>query len=164
MKLLKVGLTFAVALLVVNEQTAQAATATTSFAVSATVTSACIVVATPLLFLVYDPSAADNDKTSTITVTCTAGTSYNIGLDKGANGASTTTRQMIDTVSTNLINYKLSSVVNQATNWGDQIGTDTVAATAALLPAVHTVYGRIPTGQYVTAGSYNDTINVTVTY
>ena len=164
MKLLKAGLTLAVALLAVNEQTAQAATTTTSFLVSATVSNACIVVATPLSFLIYDPSAADNDKTSTITVTCTLGTPYNIGLNKGVTGASTTTRQMIDTVSTNVINYSLFSNAGLTTNWGDVIGTDTVAATATLVPAVHTVYGRIPTGQYVTAGSYNDTINVTVTY
>ncbi len=40
MKLLKAGLTLAVALLAVNEQTAQAATATNTFQVTATVNSA----------------------------------------------------------------------------------------------------------------------------
>lgn len=95
MKLLKIGLAFAVVLLAVNEQTAQAATTTTTFQVTATVNSACTVSATNLTFGVYDPSAAAHDDTSTVTVTCTKATAYDIGLDAGlAAGATVTTRQM----------------------------------------------------------------------
>ncbi len=38
--------------------------------------------------------AANVDQTSTIMVTCTNTTPYNIGLDKGMNGSSVTTREM----------------------------------------------------------------------
>lgn len=162
MKLLKVGLTLAVVLLAVN---AQAATTTTTFQVTATVNSACTVSASDLAFGIYDPSAAANNNTSTVTVTCTKATAYDIGLDKGLYGASTLTRQMKHATLADLINYSLSSVVTQASNWGDVVGTDTVhVASATGAAEAHTVYGRIATGQYVTAGSYADTITVTVTY
>lgn len=166
MKLLKAGLTLAVALLAVNEQTAQAATATNTFQVTATVNSACSVTATNLVFGVYDPSAAANDKTSTVTVTCTLATGYDIGLSAGvAAGATVMTRQMKESALPDLINYSLFSDASRTVNWGNTVGTDTVNVASALgTPEVHTVYGRIPAGQYVTAGSYSDTISVTVTY
>lgn len=165
MKLLKAGLTLAAALLAVNEQTAQAATATNTFQVTATVNSACSVTATNLAFGVYDPSAAANDKTSTVTVTCTLATPYDIGLNAGEAGADVTTRQMKESVLPDLINYDLFSDPSRTVNWGNTVGVDTVNVASALgTPEVHTVYGRIPAGQYVTAGSYSDTISVTVTY
>ena len=166
MKLLKTGLTLAVALLVIDAQTVQAATTPTNFQVTATVNSACTVSATNLAFGVYDPSAAANDKTSTITVTCTLATGYDIGLNAGvAAGATVTTRQMKESVLPDQINYSLFSDASRTVNWGNTVGTDTVHVASALgTPEVHTVYGRISTGQYVTAGSYADTITVTVTY
>jgi len=155
-----------IGLLLLDGQAVQAATDTTTFQVTATVTESCNVTATNLAFGNYDPSAADNEKTSTITVTCTKGTDYDIGLDQGtASGATVTTRQMADTVSSDLLNYSLFSDASRTVNWGNTVGTDTVNVGSATGAAEnHTVYGRIPTGQYVTAGSYSDTITVTVTY
>lgn len=166
MKLLKVGLALVVVLLAVNEQTAQAATTTTTFQVTATVNSACTVSATNLTFGIYDPSAAAHDDTSTVTVTCTKATAYDIGLDAGlAAGATVTTRKMQHGTLTDLLNYSLYSDAGRTTNWGNTVSTDTVHVASATGAAEnHTVYGRIATGQYVTAGSYADTITVTVTY
>jgi len=156
----------AIGLLLLDGQAVQAATDTTTFQVTATVNDACNVSATDLAFGVYDPSAADNEKTSTITVTCTKATAYDVGLNEGTvAGATVTTRQMIDTVSTDLINYSLFSDSSRTVNWGNTVSTDTVHVGSATGTAEnHTVYGRIPTGQFVTAGSYSDTITVTVTY
>lgn len=154
-----------IASLLLGGQAVQAATKTTTFQVTATVTESCTVTATDLAFGNYDPSAADNEQTSTITVTCTKGSDYDIGLNKGISGADVTTRQMIDTVSTDLLNYSLFSDASRTVNWGDTVSTDTVhVGTATGAAEAHTVYGRIPAGQYVTAGSYSDTITVTVTY
>jgi spore coat protein U-like protein len=153
-----------IASLLSGGQAVQAATDTTTFQVTATVTESCNVTATDLVFGNYDPSVADNEKTSTITVTCTKGTDYDIGLNEGtASGATVTTRKMVGTVDS--LNYSLFSDTNRTVNWGNTVGTDTVAVGSATGAAEnHTVYGRIPTGQYVTAGSYSDTITVTVTY
>jgi spore coat protein U-like protein len=167
MNLFKIGLTLTAVLLVANGQTAQAATKTTTFQVTATVNSACSVSATDLAFGVYDPtSAIANDNTSTVTVTCTLATPYDIGLNEGvAAGATVTTRKMKHASLADLINYSLFSDTGRTTNWGNTVNTDTVHVASATGAAEnHTVYGRIATGQYVTAGSYADTITVTITY
>lgn len=143
----------------------QAETATTSFLVTATVLKFCTVVATPMAFGNYTSSTAALS-TSTITVTCTAGTGYDIGLDAGgASGATVTTRQMSGTtVTTARLNYFLYSDSGRTVNWGNTVGTDTVNLTAGAVPIISTVYGRVPAGQFVAPDAYLDTINVTVTY
>lgn len=165
---LKTGcLPLATALLAIYGQSAWAATTNTTFDVTATVNDSCFVSATDLAFGVYDPSSGTPDEdSSTITVTCTAGTDYDIGLNAGtASGASVTTRQMTGPSPTDLLNYSLYSDSGHTTNWGDTVGNDTVNVPSATGAAEnHTVYGRIPINQYVTAGSYSDTITVTITY
>jgi spore coat protein U-like protein len=143
----------------------QAATATTTFAVTATVLKFCTVVATPMAFGNYT-SSTDAVSTSTITVTCTNGTPYDIGLNAGtASGATVTTRQMSGTtVTAARLNYFLYSDSARTVNWGNTVGTDTIHLTAGAAPIVSTVYGRVPAGQFVAPDAYLDTINVTVTY
>lgn len=162
----KLMLPLAVLLFILYQQAAEAATKTTTFQVTATVNEVCNVSATDLAFGVYDPASAATDNTSTITVTCTKGTNYSIGLDAGtAAGATVTTRQMEDAVSSDLINYSLYSDASRTVNWGNTANTDTVDVASATGAAEnHTVYGRIPAGQFVSAGSYSDTITVTLTY
>lgn len=144
---------------------AQAATTTTTFAVTATVQPSCTVSATPLAFGSYNPlSATPLDATSTITVNCTTGTSYTVGLNAGGtSGATVTTRQML--LSTNSLNYTLYRDTGRTNNWGNTPGTDTPAsATATTTAATLTVYGRIPALQNVPAGNYTDSVTVTVNY
>jgi spore coat protein U-like protein len=91
------------------------------------------------------------------------GTPYKIGLDAGAGtGATVGSRKMTSGI--NLLNYTLYQETGRTTVWGNTVSTDTVNATASILPAIHTVYGRVLSGQNVPAGAYTDTINVTVTY
>ena len=136
-------------------------TATTTMAVSATVQATCTVTAGAMSFGTYN--TAVNNSTATITTTCTNTTPYQIGLDKGANGGSVTTRQMKNGAA--LLNYSLTQDAGHATNWGNTPGTDTPAAVNGNGSGqTVTVYGQIPAGQYVTPGSYSDTITVTVNY
>ena len=143
----------------------QAATATTTFAVTATVLKFCTVVATPMVFGNYT-SSTDAVSTSEITVTCTNGTPYDIGLDAGtAAGATVTTRQMSGTtVTAARLNYFLYSDTGRTVNWGNTVNTDTVHITAGATPIISTVFGRVPSGQFVAPDAYLDTIAVTVTY
>ncbi|MGD1107172.1 MAG: spore coat U domain-containing protein [Terracidiphilus sp.] len=140
---------------------AQADPATTTFGVSATVLKDCIVSATALGFGNY--TGAVNTNTSTITVTCTNSTTYTVGLGPGlATGATVTTRQMQN--GTALLNYGLYSDSAWTTNWGNTLATNWVSKTGTGAAQNITVYGQIPAAQYVTPGSYADTIAVTVTY
>lgn len=146
-------------------QAAKAATASTTIAVSATVQASCTVSATALTFGSYNPlSSTPLDATSTITVNCTTGTSYTVGLNAGGtSGATVTTRQMLQ--SANTLNYSLFRDSGHTNNWGNTPGTDTPASVIATTSAAATtVYGRIPALQNVPAGSYTDTVQVTVNY
>jgi spore coat protein U-like protein len=140
---------------------AQANPATTTFGVSATVLKDCIVSATALAFGNY--TGAVNTAQSAVTVTCTNSTTYTVGLGPGlASGATVTTRQMQNGAA--LLNYGLYSNATWTTNWGNTSGTNWVSGTGNGTGQALNVYGQIPAAQYVTPGSYADTIAVTVTY
>lgn len=144
--------------------TAQASTVTTTFQVTANVTTACSVSASDLAFGEYDHThTSPLDAVNAIVVTCTVGTAYNIGLDAGAGpGATVNDRKMSSGTST--LTYSLYQDAARTTVWGDTIGQNTMSGTASATFDTHTVYGRIPHGQDVPSSSYSDTITVTVTF
>lgn len=140
---------------------AQANPATTTFAVSATVLKDCTVSATALAFGNY--TGAVNTNTSTVSVTCTKSTTYTVGLNPGtATGATVATRQMVN--GANTLGYGLYSDATWTTNWGNTAATNWVSGTGTGAAQPLTVYGQIAAAQYVTPGTYNDTITVSVTY
>jgi spore coat protein U-like protein len=143
-------------------RSAIAATTTTTFAVTATVQATCIVSATPMAFGTYTGLLAST--TSTVSVTCTNTTPYNVGLNAGlASGATVTTRKMTGPGSA-LLGYDLFSDSARTVNWGQTIGTDTVTGTGNGSAQALTVYGQVAAGQYLAPGAYTDTITATVTY
>ena len=102
------------------------------------------------------------NQTSTIQVQCTNTTPYNIGLNAGtATGATVTTRKMTNGGAT--VGYALYSNAGMTTNWGNTVGTDTVSGTGNGAQP-YTVYGQVPAQSTPAAGTYTDTITVTVTY
>ena len=142
---------------------AAATTATTTFAVTATVEGTCTVTATAMAFGNYVPTTASTS-TSSVSVTCTNGTTYNVGLDAGkATGATVGNRSMTGPGSV-LLNYVLTQDSAHTINWGDTVGTDTVTGTGNGSAQSITVYGQVAANQYVTANAYTDTITATVTY
>lgn len=153
-------------LMLASFDAAQAVTATTTFNVTATVSSSCSATATDLAFGAYNvASSTPLDGTSTINVSCTTGTTYTVALNVGTGGGSFTARRMAS--GGNTLDYNLYTTVGRSTVWGDGTGsTATVAGTGSglLTPNAATVYGRIPINQDVAAGSYASVITVTVNY
>jgi spore coat protein U-like protein len=144
---------------------ADAATATGTFQVQITIQATCILVSsTNLNFGTNGVLTANVDQTSTITVQCTNSTPYNIGLNAGVNGGSVTTRQMKGGPTSQLINYSLFRDAAFTLNWGQTIGTDTVAGTGNGAAQAYTVFGQVPPQTTPSPGTYTDTITVTVTY
>lgn len=143
---------------------AQAATATTTFLVTTTVLKSCNIVALPLAFGNYDPTlATPNNASTTLTVLCTLGTSFTVGLNAGVTGVAVTARKMANGGST--LNYGLYQDTSHSINWGNTPGTDTPAAIIApALATVLNVYGQIPAIQNAPALLYTDTITATVNY
>ena len=107
-------------------------------------------------------SAGDVDATGTLVVTCTNGTPYTIALSAGSQaGATVTTRKMSN--GTNSLPYGLFRDTNRTQNWGNTIGTDTVAGTGNGNPQNVPVFGRVLSAgtTLVPAGTYVDTIQAT---
>ena len=144
--------------------TSYAASTTSTFAVQVAITATCTInSASTLNFGTQGVLGTNVDQTSTLQVTCTNTTPYNIGLDAGTgSGATVATRKLTSGGAT--VNYTLYSDSGRTTVWGTTIATDTVAGTGNGAAQSYTVYGRIPTQTTPAPGNYADTITVTVTY
>lgn len=139
------------------------ASQTATFTVQATIKGTCTAIAVPDVdFTFYDSTAAAAVKTTNVSVTCSNGTPYNVGLNKGANGADVNNRKMKASSGADTLNYSITKPGN--TNWGDT-GADRVSGTGNGLaqPIVATL--TLPAGQNGKAPDiYKDTITATVTY
>lgn len=153
--------------------TASAATTGGSFQVTASVANSCVVTsATNIAFGAYDPASANNttalDGAGSVTVRCTRGSNAAIALNEGLAPASgsacgTPLRQMSD-AGANRLRYDLYSDSGRTAAWGCSTTNDVDQAFTSLAPVTFQTYGRIPAGQDVPAGSYADTVTVTVTF
>lgn len=145
-----------------------AGSASTSLAVSARVTNNCTVSTASLAFGTYDPivthATANLDGTATVTITCTKGAITTIGLDAGSNAPGTgTTRAMLG--GGVKLSYEIYRDSGRTILWSNVLGglfLPPIAPSKA--PRSFTVYGRIPAGQDVPAGNYNDTVLATVNF
>src|SRR5581483_549225 len=143
---------------------AGAGTATGTFTVQATISSACVVSATTLNFGAYSPAASSAlTGSSTVSVNCTSGSPYTTALNIGSGGGSFVTRTMLNGGSTLDFNLYRDAAYSQV--WGDGTGaTFTVAGTGSGLLTSNniTVYGQIPISQDKQVGTYTSLITVTV--
>ena len=156
-------------LLAVGSINAATVTPSPTFQVTATVPQVCRASAGALAFGTYTQGNGDVDATSTISVRCTSGTNFRVGLDAGATGGATvTTRAMLN--GANQLAYSLFRDAGRSQNWGLVAPDDVTGVGAGVAPAnavALTVYGRIVdsvSNQAVPAGAYADTVTVTVTY
>jgi spore coat protein U-like protein len=144
-----------------------AATASASLNVSASVANNCTISTAALAFGVYDPlvanASANLDATGTVTIACTKGATSTIALNLGSN-ASGTTRRMTDG-SSNFLTYEMYQDSSHSTVWGSS-GTALFTPPAAPSKTARnfTVYGRIPGSQDIPAGTYADTVTATVNF
>ncbi|WP_083903106.1 spore coat U domain-containing protein [Azoarcus sp. KH32C] len=141
-----------------------ARSATAELLVSVTAVESCIVGARGLTFGSYDPLLlAATDGVSDISVTCTAGAHYELGLNAGMGaGATLAARRMSQEGQT--LTYSIYRDAARSQVWGDQVGSNSVAGVGTGFPVIHQVYGRIPARQSVRSGRYVDVIVATVFY
>ena len=135
---------------------------TFQFGVNATALSTCAISATAMSFGTY--SKVLTHSTSTLTATCSNSTTYNVGLSAGlGSGATVTTRKMTSPASATL-NYSIFRNSTWTQNWGNTVGTDTVAGTGNGTAQTITAYGQMAAGQSGNPAAYTDTITATITY
>jgi spore coat protein U-like protein len=151
---------------------ALAATSTADLAVSASISSECVIQAAPTLgFGAYSPIGANSttalNGSGNLSVTCTTGsTTPTIALGQGANALTGSSgvvpvRQMANGASR--LGYYLYQEVGRTTVWGDGVTSKSVA-TPDGLAHIETIYGKVTAGQNLPIGSYSDTVAVTVTF
>jgi spore coat protein U domain-containing protein, fimbrial subunit CupE1/2/3/6 len=144
--------------------TAWAQTATANLDVTANVQGVCTIAPATLNFANYEPSDAVADSaTGTITVTCTQGSVFWIGLANGLDFAGGF-RQMAN--GADRLRYELFRDAGFGVPWDNAdplVGPYTITAASAA-PIDSTVYGRIPAAQNVPTGVYSDTVVMTVNF
>lgn len=104
-----------------------------------------------------------HDQASTINLTCTRRTAWNVSLDNGQHAVGNTRRMRLGATG-HYVNYELYRNAGRTLRWGQAIGNDTEPGTGAGTPQSLTVHGRVAAPQNVPAGNYRDTVIVTVTY
>jgi spore coat protein U-like protein len=134
---------------------------TATMSITLTNPGICTITASTLNFPIY--TGLLSRATTTIVVTCSPSIPYTIALNAGlAPNATVSTRQMTEGSET--VNYALFSDSGYSQNWGQTIGTDTVAGTGTGTNATATVYAQIAAGQFAAPGTYSDTVTATVSY
>lgn len=156
----------ATAALLLAASPAFAGTSSSNLGVNATVTSNCTVSTNSVEFGSIDTVTGGNvDATGGITVACTNGTPWTAAASAGAGtGATAASRKMVS--GSNLLDYTLFTDSSRTSVWGDGSGTTaTIGNTGTGTAQTVTIYGRVTAGQTsAPAGSYADTVSVTVTY
>lgn len=143
---------------------AMAQTTTATMGVSLVVEDSCSITAEPLTFPNAGVISADIPATADLTVTCTTGTPFQIGLAAGT-GGSTTARVLTGAVTNQTVDYQLYRDNGHTLVWGNSQGVDTLEVAAANGgPQTVTVYGLVPQGQVVPADTYEDSITATIWY
>jgi spore coat protein U-like protein len=157
-----VAATVAAVVLASSAPASYAATASGTLTISASVVAACTVVGSAIAFGAYTQSVVN--QSGTITVLCTNGTAYNVGLDAGTGTGATVSNRKMSAAGGGTLNYALYRDAARTSNWGSTIGTDTATGTGSGLTQTLTVYGQIAAAQTPLAGAYSDTVTVTLTY
>jgi spore coat protein U-like protein len=100
---------------------------------------------------------------TTLNITCTNTTPYNIGLNAGTGTGSTTAARLMSGTgaNTSTVAFNLYQAAG-TTNWGNTQGTDTKSGVGTGVSQVHTVYGNVPAQATPQPDTYKSTITATV--
>lgn len=124
---------------------------------------------TSIAFGNYDPSV-DRTANATISVDCTLNDilpSFDAAILAGNSNPSYVPRKMTYLLSASPLNYNIFIDGSYGTVWGN--GTQTTQTkhhtqTSGVRHVTMTAFGKIPSGQFVTPGLYNDSLTVQITF
>ncbi len=141
-------------------------TATATFTVTLTLQPNCTIAASPLAFGTNGVLATAINQQTTVSVTCTNTTPYNVGLDAGTvTGSTVASRLMAGTATgntTTTVDFQLYQDAGRTTIWGNTQGTNTVAGTGTGAAQSITVYGQVPAQATPKPDTYQTTVTATV--
>ena len=129
--------------------------------ITATVLPSCTIVAGDVALQITNFSKTQSySGTTTISVLCTKGTNFVIGLDNGTSSGSTAASRKVKN-RTYYLNYSLYKDSGNTLVWGNS-STNSLAGVATGQRQIFNVYAKIPTGQKSVPGKYLDSINVSI--
>jgi len=138
------------------------ATAMFAFNVSARIINDCTINASPVSFGYQGVLTGAARANGSLSVRCTAGSSYRITLNGGAVANAPASRKMKNAVTGETIDYKLSASLDGPV-WGDgSSGTSMYTGTGNGVTQQVTVYGIVPQQTSPTPGDYSDKVIATV--
>ena len=137
---------------------------TINFDVTMKIIADCTIAANPLDFgQTQGVLATAVSVNTTLSVTCTNTTPYNVGLNAGTGTGSTTAARLMSGTgaNTSTVAFNLYQAAG-STNWGNTQGTDTRSGTGTGTSQTLTVYGVVPAQATPQPDSYKSTITATV--
>jgi spore coat protein U-like protein len=137
---------------------------TSTFDVTLKIIADCTIAANALDFGQTQGVLATNvSVNTTLQVTCTNTTPYNIGLSAGTGAGSTTAARLMAGTggNTSTVAFNLYQAAG-TTNWGNTQGTDTKSGVGSGVAVTHTVYGVVPAQATPQPDTYKSTITATV--
>jgi spore coat protein U-like protein len=151
---------------------AQAGTATANLAVTIQINASCTINAATLDFGSRAGTllvASNIDANTTVSVTCTNGSPYSIGMDNGANVSGSQRRMKSGS---NFLNYGLYVDSGYSNPWITTGSPSSCTPTSSCFlgtgngsPQSVSIYGRVPLiGTAPPTGTYTDTVTMTITY
>lgn len=120
----------------------------------------------------YQPAPLDASGIFTVTCTRNGGPQnmvVTLGLGPSFNSGTIATRRLKLATGADLLSYNLYRDAGRSLVWGDTIGTNTMTQSVSIpnnasMALTFTIFGRIDALQDVRAGSYADSLTVTVTF
>jgi spore coat protein U-like protein len=161
-----VALVFGLPLQLAHAATYSNGTAIATFTVTLTLNANCSIAANPLNFGSNGVLATAINQQTTVSVTCTNTTPYNVGLDAGTvTGSSVTNRLMAGTATGNTattVGFELYQDAGHTVLWGNTQGTNTVSGTGSGSAQSIVVYGQVPAQATPKPDTYQTSITATV--
>jgi spore coat protein U-like protein len=152
------------ALVALAALSARAESRFTTLVVRSDVATNCRIAVSDLSFGGYDPlvihAASSLDASAILTVTCTKGITMNVLVDDGSHESAGARRMASGSQN---LSYELYRDASRSSRW-ERGNVRALRAGGVFSPTTLGVYGRIPAGQVVPAGSYSDTVTATVDF
>ena len=126
--------------------------------VSASVNPFCTVDGSDLAFGIYRLVKLDTN--SSMSVRCTKGTNYSIGLTTQPDGGATSSIRNL-TNGQHYLPYTLYQDVTRSKIWGDA-SNDMVSSVGTGVKQTYNIYASMPANQSIPAGSYEDELYISI--
>jgi len=149
--------------LLASEASLATTTKTATFLVNLTITSDCSISTNPLAFGSSGVIAAAINQTTTLSITCSNTTPYNVGLDAGNVTGSTVAARLLANGAVTM-SFQMYSDSGRTTIWGNTVAVNTVTGTGTGSAQTLTVYGQVPVQSTPAANTYSSTVTASVIF